>query len=311
MACALAPAEPKRLVRALVVSAAKHKAVFRPDDRVGPVTALLGKDAAHQRQLLAAHAAIDCTVNRAEEQLRPGPDESLPGRRVERVVRDRATAGAGLVTAVVAVVDVVGRIGEGHRRLRTHEGAGYILGVRGIAAEEAVPAEMPHVAGLGQRPPGRLPECHLEVERLGALAPLLDLRAAEEVRELILAEPRDAEVDPRHVLEIGEQTRQERFIPLTAGPVQGQPEKLPPLGADIEPGDRDELHTEATGSEQALVAADHDSIQSACEQGLDEAELADAARQRVELWPADVARVRGVGFEQVDRNLLDDEGLGG
>ena len=65
------------------------------------------------------------------------------------------------------------------------------------------------------------------------------------------------------------------------------------------------VHPEATGGDETLVAADDDRVLPPCEDGLDEAPLAEAAGQRLELVLADSPGVRRVGTELVDRDLLD------
>ncbi len=51
---AFAPAEPDRLVLALIVRAAQDKAVLRPDDRVAPVGTLLLQNPGNQGPFLRA-----------------------------------------------------------------------------------------------------------------------------------------------------------------------------------------------------------------------------------------------------------------
>ena len=56
MRCALAPAIPDWLVRALVGCPAQDESILGPDDRVAPVAARLGENAAQERPLLGTHA---------------------------------------------------------------------------------------------------------------------------------------------------------------------------------------------------------------------------------------------------------------
>ena len=80
------------------------------------------------------------------------------------------------------------------------------------------------------------------------------------------------------------------------------------LDAEVEPDDRDARHPEPAGGDEALVAADDDRVLAPGEDGLDEAPLADAAGQGLQLVLGDAPRVGGVGTELVDGDLLDGEG---
>ena len=67
---------------------------------------------------------------------------------------------------------------------------------------------------------------------------------------------------------------------------------------------------EPPGGDEPLVTADDSPVVTAGEDRLDEAELAQAPLERVELLVADAPGVRRVGSEVVDRHLLDGEGAG-
>ena len=65
---------------------------------------------------------------------------------------------------------------------------------------------------------------------------------------------------------------------------------------------------EPTGRDEALVAADDGAVLPSGHHRLDEAELAEAALEGVELLLADAPRVGGIGTQVVDGDLLDGEG---
>ena len=56
------------------------------------------------------------------------------------------------------------------------------------------------------------------------------------------------------------------------------------------------------------MTADDSLVLLASEDRLDEAELAEAALQGVQLLVADPSRVGGIRTEEIDRDLLDDQG---
>jgi hypothetical protein len=65
----------------------------------------------------------------------------------ESVVQDRAVLAAQLVLRRVGIVDIVGRIAEGHAGEHPLD----VGRERGVAAEQAMVAEHPEVAGLADR----------------------------------------------------------------------------------------------------------------------------------------------------------------
>jgi hypothetical protein len=103
---------------------------------------------------------------------------------------------------------------------------------------------------------------------------------------------------------------QERVVPAPRDLVQREPQQSRLLHGDVEPGHGDAGEPEAAGCDQALVAANDCPILAAREHRLDEAELAQAPFERVELVLADATRVGGVRPEEVDGDLFDGEGRG-
>jgi hypothetical protein len=79
------------------------------------------------------------------------------------------------------------------------------------------------------------------------------------------------------------------------------------LDADVEPGHGDGGPAEAPGGHEALMTADDRPVLAASQNRLNEAELAQAPRQRLELVVGDPTGVGGVGLELIDRDLLDGE----
>ena len=166
-------------------------------------------------------------------------------------------------------------------------------------------AEDPEIAGLRPRCPARLFEGLVEVEALRPFALLTGLETPEQVLDLALAEPREREVEVGRRPEISEEPGEEGVVPGPADLVERQAQEARLLHADIQPGDRDRGQPEPPCCHEALVATDDGSILPASEDRLDEAELAQAALECVELVLADPARVGGIWTELIDRDLVD------
>jgi hypothetical protein len=73
----------------------------------------------------------------------------------------------------------------------------------------------------------------------------------------------------------------------------------------IKEGHRHSLEAKPPGGNETLVTTDDDAVLLAGEHRLDESELADAARERLEFLFADAARVGWIRAELVDRDFLD------
>ena len=92
------------------------------------------------------------------------------------------------MAAVVAEVDVVRRIREGHRGPPPAEQPPDVRPGRRVAASEGVIAEPPHVTRPCPRFARRRIESRLEVESFGALPALAAIEALQELRDLVLGE---------------------------------------------------------------------------------------------------------------------------
>jgi hypothetical protein len=268
------------------------------------VAALLGEDPGHERQLLGGHEAVDRAIGHSEEVPDPRAHERLPGGGLEGVVGDRAPLRAAPLAAVVTQVDVVGRIGEHHRRPPTTQQALDILPPRRVAAQEAVFAERPQIAGLGPRLAGRGAEGGVEVEVLDLIALLADLETPEQGFDLVIAKAREAEVEPRCRAELGEHPSKEGRIPFTMDLIEAEAEESSPLDRNVDPSDWDGRQAHSPSHEEALIATDHRPVLSTGDDGLDPPELVNASFESVEHGVADAARVFRVGPQQVDRDLL-------
>jgi hypothetical protein len=125
----------------------------------------------------------------------------------------RPFAGAAPLTAVVAERDVVGRIGEDQAGTPAGQDPLQILGPRGISDQEAMLTQGPELAGLRPRSAGGVPQSRVEVEVLESLALLAGVEPAEQVANFIVPKPREAEVDTRAGLQVGQQTSQKPLVP--------------------------------------------------------------------------------------------------
>jgi len=201
----------------------------------------------------------------------------------------------------------VGGIGREQRRGGAVEQLRDIVGLHDIAAQQAVVTQAPQVTGLGAwGTPGFL-ECRLEVERFRPVALLAGLQLPEQVLHRVLVEARQREVEIRARPEVREQARQELVVPGAADLVEREPQEPRLLDRDVEPGHRNGRETQPPRGDEALVAADDGPVLASGQHRLDEAELAEAALEGVELVVANPPWVGGIGAKLVDRDLLDDE----
>jgi len=109
--------------------------------------------------------------------------------------------------------DPVGGIGQQEPRLGTIEQAGHVVGIRAVAAQQALVAEDPELARLRARRAGRGLEGGVEIEALDLLALLAGLERAEQVADLVLAEARQRQIDLGPGLQVGQEPGQEGVIP--------------------------------------------------------------------------------------------------
>src|SRR5664280_3663040 len=217
----------------------------------------------------------------------------------------------GVVHAVApgaVEADAVSGIGRQELRLGAVEQPCHVSGARGIPTQEPVVAEDPEIAGLRARSPPRFLQRLVKVEALDVLALLAGLKLSEQILHLVLTEPRERQVDVGSRLQVSEEAGEELLVPGAADLVEGETEEPSLLDRHIEPGDGDRGQAETACRHEALVAADDRPILASGEHRLDEAELAKAALQRVELVVADPPRVCGVRPEVVDRDRVDGEG---
>jgi hypothetical protein len=121
------------------------------------------------------------------------------------------------------------------------------------------------------------------------LALLADFELSEQVRDLVLVEAREGEVDVKRRLEVSNQTGQELLVPGPADLVQRQPQEPCLFRGNVEPRHWDCGEPESAGRDQPLVTTDNRAVLASGEHRLDEAELAQAALEGVEFVLADPA----------------------
>jgi len=168
--------------------------------------------------------------------------------------------------------------------------------------------ERPEIAGLRPRCPPRLFERFVEVEALHVLALLAGLERSQQLLHLVLAEARERDVKLRGRLELCQQAGQERVVPGPRDLVQREPQEARLFHADIQPGHRHARQPEASRGDEALVAADDGPILASGQDRLDEAELAQAPFECVELVLGDPPRIGRVRTKEVDGDVLNGEG---
>ena len=238
----------------------------------------------------------------------PGPDERLPGDRIEGVVGDAPASGASPATAVVAIRDVVGGIGEDHagppagREPARRPRAGW----RRRRGGDAHPGPRVRRAGSGE--PGSLLRGLRRDRRSRSVHASRGRRGSGAGREPHLPRTREAQVDLGARSQVGQQTSQKLLVPGSGDPIEGEPEEAGLLDRQVEPDDWDGGQAEPPGGHEALVAADDGRILPPCQNRLDEAELAQASGEGVELGLADAPRIGRIGAKKIDRDLFDREG---
>ncbi len=283
---AFAPAIPDRLVRALVVGPSEDEAVLGPDDGVGPVAALLGEDPRHERQLLGAHADVDGAVDRGEQVPRPGPARTPP-RRSGRGSRWRsAVAGAPRCWPPWSPrLDVVGRVGEGHRRPGPAEQPLDVLGAWWRRRHRS------RWSPSAQRSPGLVRGARAASSRAVVEIEVLRLARAsrgsrgDRSRSLISSSPKPESERSTFGLACRSASSRARSCSSQEPEIRlrARLSRRACSIDEVEVGDRDGGQPEPSGREQALVAADDGAVLPAGEDRLDEAELAQAALEGVEL----------------------------
>jgi hypothetical protein len=161
------------------------------------------QDLADQGHLLAAQEDVEGAVDDGHEDLGPRPDELSERLRVEVIAGNRAAPlHRRPVPTAVAHVEV--RIEDTKVRPATIEDPGNVVGLGRIAGEQAMFTQDPQVARLRSGFRGRRLERGVEIERLRTVALLAGAEAPQERRDLVLAESRQAEVEARRVLEVGD-----------------------------------------------------------------------------------------------------------
>ena len=147
---------PARLVLPVVVAAAEHQPLLRPDD--------LGADGeAGSLEALGDGRGVQCAVPDVGDvagEERPG-FPPVGAVVVQHLAGAAGGGGAGLVAPGGVVVDAVRRVADHQVRLHAGQQARDVVRHRGVAAEQPVVPEYPEIAGAadGDPPasPGRRP----------------------------------------------------------------------------------------------------------------------------------------------------------
>ena len=179
-------------------------------------------------------------------------------------------------------------------------------GVGAVAADEAMVAELPAVAGadgwgcgLGVGPGGD----GVEVFRLVAAGAAVE--GAQKHLELIVAEAREREVEAGFGGEVCEQTGEQRFVPVAADAVEGEAEEAALVLVEVDEDDGHGGEAKAACGEESLVAGDDATVVGEGDERLDKAEGEERAGEGFEFGRCDRTGVGGVECEAVDGQLLD------
>ena len=168
-------------------------------------------------------------------------------------------------------------------------------------------AQRPQIAARDACCRLRFLQCRVQVERFRPIPLLASVQALEQACELVLAEAGEPEVDLLHGGEVRQHPRQQLVVPVAGDLVQGQVEQARLLQGQIHVDHRDSLKAQLPRRDQALVAADDGAVLPPGDDGVDQAELLDAARERLQLLVRDPARVGWVGTQVADGDVLDAE----
>ncbi len=142
----------------------------------------------------------------------------------------------------------------------------------------------------------------VQVERLNTLLLVASVERLQELRQLILAEACRRKVFDR--CKVCHEARQQLLVPVTADLVEPEVEHAGLLQGHVEKDHRHSLVAEAPGGDEALVASDDGVVLASRQDRLHKAVLLHAPGQRLQLCIADLARVRWIGAQLVDRELL-------
>ena len=220
------------------------------------------------------------------------------------IVLEAASALPGLLAAVVAEGDVVGRVGERHSCTAIVEQADDSVRFDGIAAQQAVCAQEPKFTGLD---PWllffRLIEGCVHVERLGLVALGARDQCLQEGCDLRVAEACKAEVQFRLLLEPGNQLGEELVVPLAVDLIECEVQQACCRIVEIDPNDGHGLEFQPARRQPALMAIEDSTILLAGNDRRREAELLNGPAQGIQTRVVDAPRIRRVRLELVERHL--------
>ena len=174
--------------------------------------------------------------------------------------------------------------------------ARHIALVGGIPAEGPVVAQRPQIAARDAGCGLCFLESGVQIEVLWPLTLLAGVQGLEELRHLVLTKARERQVGTG-AIELGKHPGEQLLIPLAGDLVQGEVEQLGLFWRQVEEDIRYGFQSQLARRQQPLVSTDHYSVIVSGDDRVDEAELQDAAGERLELGVADTARVGRVGVE--------------
>ena len=160
-------------------------------------------------QLRGAHANVAGTFGHYQ-QVDAGVVEELVEAVSERIVHDAAVLATHLVLGVVAVVHVVGWIGEGHVGELTVHQALDIGEHSGVAAQQTVLTQDPHIACFGDRVSWHIGHCIVFGQTRGVAV------AIEQTLEFFVTKAHQIQIEVS-LIEFGNLKLEQLFVPASVG----------------------------------------------------------------------------------------------
>ena len=135
----------------------------------------------------------------------------------------------------------------------------------------------------------------------------LGVERLEERGDLVVVEARQREVNLRRGIQLGKEASEQLLVPRAGDLVEGQIQQPGLVARQIQKDHRHRGESEPAGGEETLVPADDGLVLASRDNGIDEAELADGAGERVQLGVGDASGVGWIGPQVVDRDVDDGE----
>ena len=241
----LHPAVEHGLVLPLVRGSPQHERVLDPDTTARELEACVLEGTAEVQTfgISVEHIRRCALLTHFRDLGKGGEQELVEGVRAHLVVLDRQAVGR-------FESDVVWRVGE-HEvgALAIHE-RGDVVGAGGVAADEAMPSNRPHIPTLGERG-GFQGGCQVEVVVLHVVL----IQGADQLLDFVVVEAGQLRIKIGGI-QVGDEQCEFVLVPVAADLVQGDVERFLPRLVQFDDHAVDACFTEVFEDFEALVAAD-------------------------------------------------------